>query len=95
MTLIVIGGLVLLAVAVLAGMIVFGRGDAPPPLASVSEPFSRVDFRDLPPPQTTPSRDGSLITFRVLKALSQIAVLDIRRRRRASSGRETSRTRSP
>jgi hypothetical protein len=70
MTLIVIGGLVLLAVAVLAGMIVFGRGDAPPPLASVSEPFSRVDFRDLPPPQTTPSRDGSLITFRVWSAAS-------------------------
>lgn len=64
----VLGGLVLLVAAVLAGMIAFGTSDPPPHLASISEPFRRVDFSDLPPVQTTPSRDGSALAFRVWPA---------------------------
>jgi alpha-beta hydrolase superfamily lysophospholipase len=61
----VLGGVVVVAVAVLAGMIVFGTSDPPPHLASISEPFRKVDFRDLPPVETTPARDGTPIAFRV------------------------------
>jgi pimeloyl-ACP methyl ester carboxylesterase len=68
MTLIVLGGLVVVAAAVLAAMIAFGTSDPPPYLASVGEPFRSVDFRDLPAEQTTPSRDGSALAFRVWPA---------------------------
>lgn len=64
----VIGGVAILAVAVLAGMVAFGASDPPPYLASVSEPFRKVDFRDLPPVQTTPARDRMPIAFRVWNA---------------------------
>jgi pimeloyl-ACP methyl ester carboxylesterase len=64
----VAGGVVVLAVAVLAGMIAFGTGDPPPYLASISEPFRKVDFRDLPPVETTPARDRTPIAFRAWTA---------------------------
>jgi hypothetical protein len=60
----VLGGIAVAGVAILAGMIVFGTSAPPPHLASVSEPFRKVDFRDLPPVETTPARDGTPIAFR-------------------------------
>ena len=63
-------GLVLLGVAILAGMIAFGTSEPPPYLASVGEPFLHVDWSGLPAPQTTPSSGGSPITFRVWPAAS-------------------------
>jgi len=45
-------------------MIVFGTSDPPPPMASISNPFLSVDFRDLPPLQKTPARKGTPIAFR-------------------------------
>ncbi|MBV8753901.1 MAG: alpha/beta fold hydrolase [Hyphomicrobiales bacterium] len=61
-----------MAVAVLAGMIAFGTSDPPPYLASISEPFGKVDFHDLPPVQTTPARDGTPIAFRVWQPLTRV-----------------------
>ncbi len=62
------GGGVILIVALLAGMIAFGGGDAPLPLASISRPFQKVDFRDLPALETTPARRGTPIAFRIYRA---------------------------
>lgn len=67
-----VGSLVILA-AVLAGMIAFGTSDPPPYLASIGEPFRKVDFSDLPPVQTTPARDGTPIAFRVWQGLTGVA----------------------
>jgi alpha-beta hydrolase superfamily lysophospholipase len=64
----VLGGMLVVVAAVLAGMIAFGTSDPPPHLASVSEPFRKVDYRDLPPVETTPARDGTPIAFRVWAA---------------------------
>jgi alpha-beta hydrolase superfamily lysophospholipase len=55
-------------VAVLAGMIAFGTGEAPRPLTSVSEPFKHVDFSDLPQVETIATRDGSPLAFRFYAA---------------------------
>jgi pimeloyl-ACP methyl ester carboxylesterase len=65
---ITLAGVIVLAMAVLAGMIAFGTSDPPPYLASVGEPFHKVDFRDLPAVETTPARDGTPIAFRVWAA---------------------------
>jgi hypothetical protein len=64
----VLGGIIVAAVAGLAGMLVFGTSEPPPHLASISEPFRKVDFSDLPPVETTPARDGTPIAFRVWAA---------------------------
>jgi alpha-beta hydrolase superfamily lysophospholipase len=69
----VLAGVAVAAGAILAGMIVFGTSDPPPHLASVSEPFRKVDFRDLPPVETTPVRDGTPIAFRVWAARTPAA----------------------
>lgn len=69
----VLGGAAVLAIAVVTGMIAFGTGDPPPYLASVSEPFRKVDFRDLPPVQTTAARDGTPIAFRIWPAPAPVA----------------------
>jgi pimeloyl-ACP methyl ester carboxylesterase len=55
---------VLGAIAALAGMIVLGTGDPPPALTSVSEPFRRIDYSDLPALQELPARQGAPIAFR-------------------------------
>jgi alpha-beta hydrolase superfamily lysophospholipase len=60
----ILAALVLAVVAILGGMIAFGTGAPPPPLASIANPFRGVDFSDLPPVQTTPARKGSPIAFR-------------------------------
>ncbi len=64
MVLVVLLGLAIVIVAALAGMIAFGTGDPPPPLASIGAPFERVDFRDLPAVERVAARDGSRIAFR-------------------------------
>ena len=38
----------LAVVAVLAGAIAFGTGTAPKPMASIGNPFTKIDYRDLP-----------------------------------------------
>jgi pimeloyl-ACP methyl ester carboxylesterase len=60
----VVGVVVLAAVGILAAMIVFGTADPPPQMTSISEPFGKVDYRDLPPLQATPASKGSPIAFR-------------------------------
>jgi pimeloyl-ACP methyl ester carboxylesterase len=64
----ILGGVMLAALGTLAAMIVFGTADPPPPLASISEPFRKVDYRDLPPLQETPARKGTPIAFRAYQS---------------------------
>ena len=66
--LLILGGGILAVVLLLAGMIGFGAGQPPPPLVSISDPFKGVDFRDLPPIETTPARQGAPIAFRTYAA---------------------------
>jgi alpha-beta hydrolase superfamily lysophospholipase len=63
-TLTVIAATVGLVTATLAGLIGFGTANPPAPLASVSAPFAKVDFSDLPAPETIPARSGGAIAFR-------------------------------
>lgn len=60
----IVGVVVLAAAVILGGMIAFGAADPPPALASISEPFRKVDYSDLPPLQETPARKGTPIAFR-------------------------------
>ncbi len=53
-----------LAVAIVAGMVAFGTSDPPPPLASISSAFEKLDFSDLPEVERVPARNGSSIAFR-------------------------------
>jgi non-heme chloroperoxidase len=50
--------------AVLAGMLAFGAGGTPQPLASLSAPFARVNFGDLPAVQTLAVSNRSPIAYR-------------------------------
>ena len=52
------------AVAILAGMIAFGTGEPPPPLASINAVFEKMDFSDLPAVERIPDRGGGAIAFR-------------------------------
>jgi hypothetical protein len=45
-------------------MIAFGTENPPPKLASMNDPFEKVDFTDLPPLETASARKGSPIAFR-------------------------------
>jgi alpha-beta hydrolase superfamily lysophospholipase len=58
----------LVAVAVLGGMIAFGTSAPPPPLESIKEPFRRVDFSDVPPVTRIAARDGTQLAMRVWNA---------------------------
>jgi non-heme chloroperoxidase len=62
--LIVVCGVIAASVAALAGMIAFGTGAPPKPLASIGNPFKTVDFSDLPMLEKIPARHGSPIAFR-------------------------------
>jgi histidyl-tRNA synthetase len=62
---IVVLAMLAVAIAALAGMIVFGTSTPAAPLASIIEPFAKVDFSDLPAVQTLPARGGTPIAFRV------------------------------
>jgi non-heme chloroperoxidase len=62
--LIVFCSMIAASAAALAGMIAFGTGAPPKPLASIGDPFKTVDFSTLPPLEQTPARHGSPIAFR-------------------------------
>src|SRR5215471_11717346 len=62
--LILAGGLIVIVIVILGGMIVFGTENPPPKLASMNDPFEKVDFSDLPPLETVSARRGSPIAFR-------------------------------
>ncbi len=49
---------------ILAGMIVFGKSEPPPPLASIGSVFDKMDFSDLPRVEKLPARGGGTIGFR-------------------------------
>ncbi|HEY0300993.1 MAG TPA: alpha/beta hydrolase [Rhizomicrobium sp.] len=55
-------------IAVLGGMIVFGTSAAPPPMASISNPFTKVDFSGLPNVTRFKARDGASLAVRVWSA---------------------------
>jgi alpha-beta hydrolase superfamily lysophospholipase len=56
--------------AILAGLIAFGTAGPPAHLASISAPFAKVDFSDLPAAETMPAPDGGAIAFRYWPAQS-------------------------
>ena len=57
-------GLVFVAAAILAGMVIFGTAEAPSPLSSISKPFETADFSTLPPVQTLAARSDGTLAFR-------------------------------
>ena len=61
--LILAGGLITIVIVILGGMIVFGAENPPPKLASMNDPFEKVDFSDLPPLETVSARRSSPISF--------------------------------
>ena len=65
---VVMATIVFLPVAILAIMIAFGTSAAPPPLASISDPFRGVDFSDLPKRETIKARDGTPLAVRIYRA---------------------------
>jgi alpha-beta hydrolase superfamily lysophospholipase len=62
--LIVVCGVLAASAAALAGMIAFGTGAPPKPLASIGDPFKTVDFSDLPMLEKISAQHGSPIAFR-------------------------------
>lgn len=67
----------LVLVCIIGGMIAFGTSAPPPPMASISNPFSNVDYSDLPPLTRITARDGVSLAVRVWKA--DAAPADVRR----------------
>jgi pimeloyl-ACP methyl ester carboxylesterase len=63
-TLILVGGVIATIAAILAGLIAFGTASPPPKLASMTDPFEKVDYGDLPPLEIASVRGGSPIAFR-------------------------------
>jgi non-heme chloroperoxidase len=68
--LIVVCGVIAASAGALAGMIAFGTGAPPKPLASIGDPFKKVDFGALPAVEEIPARHGSPIAFRHWDAAS-------------------------
>jgi alpha-beta hydrolase superfamily lysophospholipase len=52
-----------ISVAVLASAIWLGGPESIPPLPSINEPFSKVDFSAVPPHQTSLARDGTALAW--------------------------------
>jgi non-heme chloroperoxidase len=63
-----LAGLIVVTVGVFVGVLVFDAPLKPPPLASISKPFTNVDFSDLPAVQTYTARDGAKLGYRVYEA---------------------------
>src|SRR5262249_58128498 len=61
---ILVWGVIATTAAILAGLIAFGTASPPPKLASMTDPFERVDYGDLPPLEIALVRGGSPIAFR-------------------------------
>lgn len=60
-----IAAIFLLAVAALAGLIIFGTASQPPAMTSVSDPMRLIDFSDLPVLQHFNARDGRSLSYRL------------------------------
>jgi pimeloyl-ACP methyl ester carboxylesterase len=56
----------LVALAILGGMIAFGTGKAPEAMQALSRPFANADMSGLPAPRTLKARDGVDLTYRVV-----------------------------
>jgi alpha-beta hydrolase superfamily lysophospholipase len=74
--LIVIVCTVVIVIAALAGMIAFGAGAPPAPLASIGAAFEKADFSTLPPAGILPARNGA-IAFRVWPASPKVLQREI------------------
>ncbi len=61
----VVAGIIVVAVAGLAGLIVFGTASKPPELMSVSDPMRHIDFSTLPKLQQFRARDGQVLSYRL------------------------------
>lgn len=64
MVLTILAILIVLGVAVLAAMIICGVAKPLPELKSISKPFTKVSFRDVPPTLTFTGSDGTELTYR-------------------------------
>ena len=53
-----------LVVAIFGIAIIFGGPRTPHPMGSIIDPFSSVDFSDLPPPPSFTARDGTKLAYR-------------------------------
>ena len=53
-----------LVVAIFGIAIIFGGPRTPHPMGSIIDPFSSVDFSDLPPPANFTARDGTKLAYR-------------------------------
>lgn len=72
----ILSGLIVLPLTAIAAALLFDVPRAPPPLASVFEPFADVDFSDLPLVQTYRARDGAKLGYRAYKgSTTQVVVL--------------------
>ncbi len=61
---------------VVAGLVAFGDGTPPPPLAEINEAFAGADWSGLPALQDYPARDGTRIAYRAYPAANdRVAVL--------------------
>jgi non-heme chloroperoxidase len=71
-----LAGLIVVVLALLGGILAFDAPVKPPPLASISDPFANVDFRDLPTVRTYVARDGADLGYRVYEGRdAQVVVL--------------------
>ncbi len=62
--------------AAVAGLVAFGGGTPPPPLAEINEAFAGADWSALPALQDYPARDGTRIAYRAYPAAGgRVAVL--------------------
>ena len=62
----------LLLAASLGLIIAFGGPSELPPMASINDPFSHVDFSDLPEISSFPARDGTKLAFRAYPAVGPV-----------------------
>lgn len=56
--------LVITFAATVTGLVAFGAGDPPPPLAEINDAFAKADWSALPALQSFPARDGTPIAYR-------------------------------
>jgi non-heme chloroperoxidase len=81
-----VAGLAIVAVAGLAGLILFGTASRPSELISVSDPMRRIDFSDLPTPQHFEARDGQALSYRLYSGTGADVVVLIHGSSGESSG---------
>lgn len=68
--------LIVCTILLVAGLLTFGTSKPPKLLASVTNPFSAMDYSGLPPVQRYSARDGAKLSFRYYPAgEKQVAVL--------------------